>query len=197
MDWERIAEVITKRATELGISQAEVGRRAELSDSKVRDFTKARQSDYRPATITKMERALRWAPGSIKAIGLGGVPMEAPPEPGPRVVVRGHQATETDTANPGRAVTTPVETSLDIRYNTEAHQPSTRIAMAADEMSAAMKTISDLLSGLADQIDDDTPVSDVTVSRIKLESLSQGAGEFQASLDKLLARLNERVHTDL
>src|SRR5690606_39965041 len=75
---ERLAQAIEARRGELGLSLREVAERAGITGETLRAV---RRGSNEPSQLTKrgIERALRWAPGSVDAILAGGDP--TPPGP--------------------------------------------------------------------------------------------------------------------
>lgn len=73
-DWQRLAEVGTKRREDQGWSQMEVATRGGLSLDSVQALESARRTEYRPKTLLRYEQGLLWARGSVQAILLRGEP---------------------------------------------------------------------------------------------------------------------------
>jgi|SRR5690606_7104785 len=75
---ERLAQAIEARRGELGLSLREVAERAGITGETLRAV---RRGSNEPSQLTKrgIERALRWAPGSVDAILAGGDPTPAGP----------------------------------------------------------------------------------------------------------------------
>jgi transcriptional regulator with XRE-family HTH domain len=64
--WDRLAELVTAQRAYLGYSIAQLAAVSGLSTSTVDSLEHARKSNYDPATIATLERALRWKPGSVE-----------------------------------------------------------------------------------------------------------------------------------
>ncbi|MGV2384200.1 MAG UNVERIFIED_CONTAM: helix-turn-helix transcriptional regulator [Thermobifida fusca] len=75
---ERLAQAVEARRGELGLSLREVAERAGITGETLRAV---RRGSNEPSQLTKrgIERALRWAPGSVDAILAGGDPTPAGP----------------------------------------------------------------------------------------------------------------------
>lgn len=75
---ERLAELMDARRLELGMTWEEVASAAGIKPPTLRAI---RNGTNRPSQLTKrgIERALRWAPGSVDAILAGGDPTPAGP----------------------------------------------------------------------------------------------------------------------
>jgi hypothetical protein len=79
-DWQRVADYVRDRRIELDLTQADVHAAGGPSPATQRLVEGALQSAYQPAILGRLERALRWKRGSIRAIRNGGEPTpEAPP----------------------------------------------------------------------------------------------------------------------
>jgi hypothetical protein len=78
-DWQRVAEYVRERRTDLGMTQADVQAEGGPATATQRLIEGALRDSYQPAILGRLERALRWKRGSIRAIRNGGEPMpEAP-----------------------------------------------------------------------------------------------------------------------
>lgn len=73
-DWKRLAEYAHRRRAELGLSQAAMAVPGVLSIDRIQKIEGAKRSSYRLGTLLALERALKWAPGSVEAILSGGEP---------------------------------------------------------------------------------------------------------------------------
>lgn len=68
----RLAGYVERRIAELALEYVEVARAADFSIEALRKIRNA--ISVRSSTYGKLERALRWAPGSVQAILAGGEP---------------------------------------------------------------------------------------------------------------------------
>lgn len=67
-DWERLGQAIVARRTQLGMRTREALAAASgLSSRLLSDVEKGRRSSYGSSTLLDIERALRWAPGTVEA----------------------------------------------------------------------------------------------------------------------------------
>jgi hypothetical protein len=75
-DWQRLAQLVTARRVELGHRRREdlIAATNGISLRTLGSIETASQVGYHRNTIAVLENALRWAPGSIKAIIDGGNP---------------------------------------------------------------------------------------------------------------------------
>lgn len=83
-DWDRLAEYVRERRTELGITQEDVRHAGGPSTATMRLIEGALQEAYQPSILARLERALRWQPRSVQRILGGGEPApldEAAPQP--------------------------------------------------------------------------------------------------------------------
>lgn len=80
-DWRRLAEKVTKRRNELGLTQGQVQSADGPSVATMRLIEGALQTSYRGNILGRLERALRWKPGSVDAILGGGEPTLLAEEP--------------------------------------------------------------------------------------------------------------------
>lgn len=77
--WERLAQHIAARRIDLGYdTQAALANAAELSRVTIVDLEGGRRTSYSRTTIARLERALRWDVGSVRAILNGEGPTERP-----------------------------------------------------------------------------------------------------------------------
>jgi len=74
--WERVGRAVRVRMGERALAQADLVRRAGLSDATVRRLHDGTPGNYRRATLGKLALALGWTPGSLEAIFAGGEPRE-------------------------------------------------------------------------------------------------------------------------
>jgi transcriptional regulator with XRE-family HTH domain len=75
-DWERLARYVVERRDQLGLTQEEVAVSGGPSTATLRLIEKSAQDAYRAKSLRQLEDALRWAPGSVRAVLDGGEPRE-------------------------------------------------------------------------------------------------------------------------
>lgn len=81
--WQRLGERVRARRHEMGWTQLDVVTQGGPSIDRIQAIEAARVTRYSSRTLAKLERGLRWEPGSVKAIVEdGGEP--TPEEVGPR-----------------------------------------------------------------------------------------------------------------
>jgi hypothetical protein len=82
-DWLRLAECARERRRDLGLTQEEVSAAGGPSTATLRVIERGRQSRYKPANLRRLESALRWERGSVRAVLDGGepVPVAGPTAP--------------------------------------------------------------------------------------------------------------------
>jgi transcriptional regulator with XRE-family HTH domain len=66
--WERLAEQVTARRAYLGYSIAQLSALSGLSTSTLDSIEHSRKTSYDPATLSALERALSWRPGSTERV---------------------------------------------------------------------------------------------------------------------------------
>jgi hypothetical protein len=76
-DWQRLGTYVTRRRDELGMTQSEVQAAGGPSTATQRLIEGAARTTYRGAILASLERALRWAPGSVELILTGEEPKPA------------------------------------------------------------------------------------------------------------------------
>jgi transcriptional regulator with XRE-family HTH domain len=78
-DWANLAREVKDRRDRLGLTQPELSAACNGSPSPtiISRIEGAKQTDYKPQILIRLERALRWQPGSIDAILDGGPPTES------------------------------------------------------------------------------------------------------------------------
>lgn len=74
-DWNRVADSINERMRELGWDQADLVRRAGLSDATVRQLQRGEKPLYRRSSLRKVSVALLWPPDGIERLA-GGATVE-------------------------------------------------------------------------------------------------------------------------
>lgn len=82
-DLQRLADYVVATRTELGWSQETLAARSRLRTVTLSDIETAKDRDRRPSTLAKLERALGWEPGSVRAVLNGGKPTLVDPVNGP------------------------------------------------------------------------------------------------------------------
>ena len=82
-DPKKLGEAVRARRNELGLKQSDLTTLADLSIDRIQAIEAARYSSYRESTLTKLDAALSWAPGSAAAALAGGevTEVELPAEP--------------------------------------------------------------------------------------------------------------------
>lgn len=81
-EWERVAETVKRRRTELGLSQRQAARLADDLSPTTWGSLEKRMQPVSPLSAAAMSKALQWTPDSIARILDGGDPEEvAPPAP--------------------------------------------------------------------------------------------------------------------
>lgn len=73
-NWKIVGEAITHRMKELGLSQAEVVSASGVSDTKLCELQRGVAMNPRPATLSKVSRAIRWQSDGIELILKGAGP---------------------------------------------------------------------------------------------------------------------------
>lgn len=92
-DWRRLAAAVIARREELDLTQEDVRQKGGPSTATMRLIEGALQTSYRGVILARLERALEWEPGSVRAILRGGEPtplrhaQEGPDEPAGAVAV--------------------------------------------------------------------------------------------------------------
>ncbi|MFD6565309.1 hypothetical protein [Micromonospora profundi] len=79
--WQRLGEYVTRRRTELGMTQGQVQAAGGPSVATMRLIEGAMQRNYRAHILGGLEQALRWEPGSISRILDGGEPTPVTTQP--------------------------------------------------------------------------------------------------------------------
>jgi hypothetical protein len=74
-DWQRVAEYVRDRRIELDLTQADIHSAGGPSPATQRLIEGALQTSYQAAILARLERALQWERGSIRAIRRGGEPV--------------------------------------------------------------------------------------------------------------------------
>lgn len=75
MEWGRLGDAVVARRVKLGLrSQKAFADHSGLSLRLISDLERGNRSSYDPSTFARLEDALEWAPGSVKAILDGGHP---------------------------------------------------------------------------------------------------------------------------
>jgi hypothetical protein len=74
-NWARLAEAARDRRSELGLTQEDARAAGGPSTATMRLIEGALQDGYTPAILRRLEVALRWTPGSVRAVLAGGDPV--------------------------------------------------------------------------------------------------------------------------
>ena len=74
-DWDRLAEHVRERRTELGMTQEDVRHAGGPSTATMRLIEGSLQKAYQPSILARLERALQWRPRSVQRILDGGDPV--------------------------------------------------------------------------------------------------------------------------
>lgn len=78
-DWTRLGEAIKRGRMAKGLTQTELAREAGISESSVQNLESGAPRKRLPPTLSKIEKALDWAPGSCANILDGGDPVRVEP----------------------------------------------------------------------------------------------------------------------
>lgn len=78
--WDQLAAQVTTQRAYLGYSIAQLSAVSGLSTSTLDNIEHNRKNAYDPATLSALERALRWRPGSIQRV-LNGLEPQALQDP--------------------------------------------------------------------------------------------------------------------
>lgn len=78
--WDQLAAQVTTQRAHLGYSIAQLSAVSGLSTSTLDNIEHNRKNAYDPATLSALERALRWRPGSIQRV-LNGLEPQALQDP--------------------------------------------------------------------------------------------------------------------
>ncbi len=70
--WENLAKAVKARRTELGLTQADIGRLGGPSPAIVGAIENNRQTQLSPRLRRGLDEALRWEPGSVSRVLAGG-----------------------------------------------------------------------------------------------------------------------------
>lgn len=73
-NWRLLAEEVTKRRIDLGMTQQDVQAAGGPAQSTLRHIEGAHQDTYRKVVLRRLEKALAWEAGSVDAILAGGEP---------------------------------------------------------------------------------------------------------------------------
>lgn len=72
--WKRLAEAVRRRRDDRGWTQLDLATRGGPSIDRIQAIEGARTDNYSSRTLGKLERALEWRQGSVRAILAGGAP---------------------------------------------------------------------------------------------------------------------------
>ncbi|GAA1065302.1 helix-turn-helix transcriptional regulator [Streptomyces asiaticus] len=78
-DWKRLADAVRAARTALGMTQVELADAAGVAEATVQNLEGGKDRNRLPTSLPRVERALRWGPGSGAAILNGGEPASLPP----------------------------------------------------------------------------------------------------------------------
>lgn len=73
-DWQRLSEAVRERRETLGMTQQDVQAAGGPAVATMRILEGARQENYRGVILSRLEKALRWTPGSVQRVLGGGDP---------------------------------------------------------------------------------------------------------------------------
>jgi len=84
-DWQRLAERVRERRLDLDVTQEDVRSAGGPSTATQRLIEGGLQYRYQPVVLRRLEHALRWQRGSVRAVLAGGepVPVTGPPAAAP------------------------------------------------------------------------------------------------------------------
>jgi hypothetical protein len=77
-EWQRLADYVLERRLELDMTQADVHAAGGPSTAVIRQVEGALSDSYTPVILSRLERALGWERGSVRAIRAGGEPVPVP-----------------------------------------------------------------------------------------------------------------------
>jgi hypothetical protein len=81
MDWQRLGEEVERRRGQLGYgSRHAFAEATQFAEKTLGDVENARRETYSPVTLARLERALRWPPGTVDAILAGDSPPASRPD---------------------------------------------------------------------------------------------------------------------
>lgn len=126
-DWRRLATYVNKRRHLLGLTQQDIRSLGGPSTATMRLIEGALQDSYRPMVLSSLEKALRWAPGSIEAILAGGEPTPSV-QATTAVALTSHARA---TAYPAEVRAVSSEPVLQLIDENRAHRPVDEVAEAA------------------------------------------------------------------
>ena len=78
-DWQRLAGMARKRREDLGLTREQIAAAGGPSATTQQHIEAAKQSSYRPVILRRLEQALGWERGSVRAVLDGGGPSPAVP----------------------------------------------------------------------------------------------------------------------
>jgi hypothetical protein len=82
-DWQRLADLVSERRADLGMTQEDVRAAGGPSTATQRLIEGALQSRYQPVILGRLETALKWERGSVRRILAGRDPVAVDSEPEP------------------------------------------------------------------------------------------------------------------
>ena len=80
-DWRRLADLVSERRADLGMTQEDVRAAGGPSTATMRLIEGGHQSRYQPVILGRLETALKWERGSVRRILAGGNPAPVDDEP--------------------------------------------------------------------------------------------------------------------
>jgi len=80
-DWSRLADLVSERRADLGMTQEDVRAAGGPSTATMRLIEGGHQSRYQPVILGRLETALKWERGSVRRILAGGDPVPVSDEP--------------------------------------------------------------------------------------------------------------------
>lgn len=75
--WRLLAVAVVARRNELGLRQIDIPQRGGPSLDRVQAIEAGASGNYRPSTLSALETALFWEPGSVERVLAGGRPTVA------------------------------------------------------------------------------------------------------------------------
>ena len=85
-DWQRLADFVSDRRADLGMTQEDVRAAGGPSTATQRLIEGALQSRYQPVILGRLETALKWERGSVRRVLAGGDPVPASDESAPAIL---------------------------------------------------------------------------------------------------------------
>jgi transcriptional regulator with XRE-family HTH domain len=179
-DRQRLADALNQRRGDLGLSQPEIARQAEVSLSTVNLMATGKRNNYRLIQKRRVEDVLRWAPGSIDALLAGG---DATPLP----------ESVKETRRDDRAADLPLALAEALAAVPEANRDLfVRLSLRiADELAAVHKPVDGTSNGHTHVT---VPVDDGVSQAVVLHAMNVTSAQLEADAAALRERL--RVLTE-